>query len=198
MRHATVIAAAVFAGMVCSGAMAVEKPRLNPGVPVEQGPFLDPRTGSYFELRVSKRVHNYWHLAVNDAASLTYKGRQGRLAVIKDPETLDFIRENFRFNEETWIGLRFYCKFRKLVSVTGETHPLRNQMWAPSWHRGENCRTQSQWAYMPILLSMDGRSEAAWQATGPSKVFKSYLVEYPAPPPQVNAPEAPASPASDN
>ena len=133
MRHATVIAAAVFAGMVCSGAMAVEKPRLNPGVPVEQGPFLDPRTGSYFELRLNRIAHPYWHLAKELAVEKTYKGRRGRLAVVKDPETLGFIREHFRFNEEAWIGLQFYCKFRKLVWVSGEIQPLRNPgMWAPA------------------------------------------------------------------
>lgn len=197
MRYSTVIAAALLGSIAWSGAIAAEKPRYNPGVPVAQGPVHDSRTGSYFELLVSKRAHNYWHLARDEAGSRTYKGRRGRLAVIKDLETLEFVREHFRLNEEAWIGLQFYCRFRKLVWVSGETQPLRNPgMWAPTWYRNQNMRcTTQRWDTMPIYLTREGEAEVSWQATGPAKTFVSFLVEYPPPPAEAKEPatEAPRS-----
>lgn len=200
MRASTAIAALLLAGVVCTGAMAVEKPPAG-STPVPQGPYFDARTGSYFELRLSKGIKPNWHNTMALASQLTYKGRRGRLAVVKDIETLDFLRENFRFNDETWIGLRFFCGFRKLLWVTGEIQPLNSPgMWAPQWYANPRirCRATSL-EYMPVFITQEtGSGVVSLQATGPAKYQESYIVEYPAPPSDEKASDQTDTEASAN
>ncbi len=157
--------------------------------PVYQGPFLDPHTNSYFELRVDNgRNHKkpHWKTAYSRAARLSYQGRRGRLAIVNDTKTLEFIRKKFEFREEAWIGLRFYCKVRKLIWVNGQPEPLHNRrLWHAQWYRNPliKCGKLTTGHYMPVYLTSEASGQAYWQASGPSKFFVSYLVEYPAPPP---------------
>jgi len=190
MRTSTAIAAFLLAGIAWSGAMAVEKPPKG-RTAYEQGPFYDPRTGSYFELRLNRVRNLYWRIARKEAASVTYKGRRGRLAVVKDQETLDFIREHFRINGATWIGLQFYCKYRKLMWVTGELQPLGGTtMWAPRWYRNpENRCVTSNMAAMPVYLTPEADGPVLWQASSRNKTFRSFLVEYPARPAEAKTPD---------
>lgn len=183
MRYATVFAGCLLVMVAGLAALAVEKPP-SASVGVEQGPFYDPRTGSYFELRVSNVRRPNWHNTRIEAARLSYEGRRGRLAVVKDLETLNFLREHFRFNDEAWIGLQFFCKFRKLMWITGEIQPLNSPgMWAPRWYRNEDVRCiNANIDYMSVYLTKEAVGTVSWQAVGQEKFQKTYIVEYPAPP----------------
>jgi len=164
-------------------AYPVEKPPPS-SRPVAQGPILDQESGSYFELRLHKKGDptRHWDGAQRAAAGSTYQGRPGRLAVIKDLRTLNFIRENFRLSQPAWIGMRFYCGFRKLMWVTGEIQPLKSPgMWAPSWHRTDIKCGNNNFQYMPIYLTEETSGSVSWQASGPAKAFNTYLIEYPKP-----------------
>lgn len=198
MRTSTAIAAFLLAGVAWSGAIAVEKPAYNPDRAVEQGPFLDPRTGSYFELRINRVNHGYWGYAKKQASSRSYKGRRGRLAVIKDAETLEFLREHFRVNRPTWIGLMFYCKYRKLMWVTGEIQPLHVPgLWAPRWYRNPQIRcTTERISSMPVFLTPEEHGPVFLQASGPSKSFHSFMIEYPAPPSEAKTQDGDAGEAA--
>lgn len=162
-------------------AAAEKPPRASKNV--VQGPIFDPDSKSYFELRIDNR-EGYWIRANEIARTLSYKGRKGRLALIKNKKNLEFIRENFRFNIETWIGMQFFCKYRKLIWVTGELQPLKSPgMWVPQWYRNKKvtCRNQNL-QYMPVYLTNESKPyPVGWQASGSSKGHISYLVEYPAP-----------------
>src|SRR3546814_2688943 len=82
-----------------------------------------------------------------------------------------FIREEFRLNEEAWIGLRFFCKFRKLLWSTGEVHPLQeNTLWARQWYMGDAilCKN-TNYVYLPIFLTREKSGGIYWQAAGPRK-----------------------------
>ena len=143
----------------------------------------DPVSGSYFELRSRYKSVRHWDQAHKAAAGMVYKGRRGRLAVVKDERTLNFIQQNFTLNIPTWIGMRFFCKFRKLVWVTGEIQPLKSPgMWAPRWHRTDIKCSNNNISYMPVYLTSEDTGGVAWQASGPGKYFPNFLVEYPAPP----------------
>lgn len=155
-----------------------------------QGPLYDNSNDTYYELRVDNRTlvagrytHFFWSDAKHRAAKSTYKNRRGRLAVIRDQQTLDFIRRKFEIREEAWIGLRFYCRFRKLMWVTGEIHPLSAKaFWDRHWNRqdGVDCRTNPQIGYMGVYLTPSDKG-AYWQAVGSGKGFWGYFVEYPPP-----------------
>lgn len=192
-RRAAALAAGAALLLVVAAPDTAARPPLGQ-TPVAQGPILDPGTGSYFELRVDNaagRLRPEWETANRRARSLVHKGRPGRLAVVGDMETLNFIRDNFRINEAAWIGLRFFCRFRQLVWVTGEIHPInRRDLWAPQWYLSDQVLCgNANIPYMPIFLTDERSGRVYWQATGPAKFFVSYFVEYPAPP----APESPSS-----
>ena len=183
-RSLTVLIVAVCMLCLSGPVMAVKKPakgQLN----VRQGPIYNPQTNSYFELRVDFGYEGgpNWKNAHRSAAALTYKGQKGRLAVVNNLNTLKFVREHFRLNREVWIGLRYFCKFRKLVWVTGELQPLQSPgMWARQWFRKKNvtCRTVNL-EYMPVYVTSENFGSVVWQASGPRKFRNGYLVEYPNP-----------------
>lgn len=136
-------------------------------------------TNSYFELREDlPGAHPRWWHAEDIARRQFHRGARGRLAVIRDHETMDFVRKHFDIKQETWIGARFFCTFHKLVWVDGEVHePTDYSNWAAKWHRTDIRCPDVTW--MPIYLRPAG-SNLFWQASGPNKAFHSYLVEYPA------------------
>lgn len=183
MKIGQSVLAIVFAGLVGFPSIAAAAGWKN------QGPIFDPKTKSYFELRVdNKRGGNKpnWQQAHANASRLFHEGRRGRLAVIKNLDTLQFVRENFSVDHPTWIGLRFYCQFRKLIWVTGEIHSLRDsKLWHRQWYRNQQTRcranTPKAGGYMPVYLTPKTDGPVAWQASGAAKFFDYYMVEYPAP-----------------
>ncbi len=94
------------------------------------GPYYNAATSSYFEL---VRLEGYtWQQASIEAANRKYKDTSGRLAMINRPETHVFIVRNFIFNDNTWIGLRFFCEDSKLEWDGGTSHAgARFANWSP-------------------------------------------------------------------
>jgi hypothetical protein len=152
-----------------------------------QGPILDPRTGSYFEIVDRRDVHYQganWREANKLAAQKKYQDRIGRLAVVADPETLNFVKSKFNLQFETWIGLRYFCRFRKLLWTTGNVQPLKPMatMWAPQWHRTNiTCDTQTDMEYMPVYITRSSEGPSTIQASGIEKRMYYSLIEYPKP-----------------
>lgn len=160
-------------------------------------PVYDPVSKSYFELRNDNggapRKPASWGTARLNASKHMYKGRRGRLAVVKTQATHEFLRRNFPFifgNRPTgaWIGLRYWCKFRRLQWVTGEFfEPGSFGPWAPQWYRVKHtsCSQRGSGAaikgYMPVYYLPTDRG-FQWQASGPLKHFTMYIIEYPAGP----------------
>ncbi len=144
-------------------------------------PVYNPKTKSYFELRLDSVL--YWQEANAKAMSLSYKGVRGRLAVVANQETHNFLHRSFKLEAETWIGLQYWCSFRKLLWVTGKLHDRSAfSPWAADWNRPgiapcEDAATRIS-GFMPVYYLPHSRG-FRWQAVGSSKGFDRYLVEYP-------------------
>ncbi len=150
-------------------------------------PVYNPHTKSYFELRDDntdgKIRDGVWQAAHAHAASLSYKGARGRLAIVADLETHEFLNRNFRIDNATWIGLRYWCTFRKLTWSDGSIHePAAFSAWAQSWHRMDlppcTAAGTAQTGYMSVYY-LPTPGGMRWQAVGSSKGFRRYFVEYP-------------------
>jgi hypothetical protein len=147
------------------------------------GPFYNPETNSYFQ--IYEKNTSTWDKMNKFATRLRYKGQRGHLAIIKDPQILKFVQKNFsKFwraggGHEVWIGLRYFCKYSKLMWVDGKLQgPKVSGMWHPQWYRTPiRCSNRG---YMPVYLIPRGRGSLFWQASGPNKGFSHYMVEYPA------------------
>ena len=143
---------------------------------------LDPESKSYFELRNDGGT---WLKAQQRAAGLVYKGIRGRLAVVENPGVHSFLRETFKIRHATWIGLRYWCKFRALQWVTGSIHKASEfSPWAARWKRENDlapCTGAStkQTGFMPVYYTPVSKG-FRWQAVDSGKGFKWYFVEYPA------------------
>lgn len=151
-------------------------------------PLYSPHSKSYFELRSDKK-NALWSEAQEAAEKLVYKGARGRLAVVRGIEVHQFLFRNFRLLEETWIGLRFWCRFKKLQWIDGRIHPRDGfNYWDPRWYRYYGSADPGlQWCqsngsarsgYMPVYYLPSDKGYR-WQAVDSSKVFNYYLVEYP-------------------
>ena len=142
-------------------------------------PIYNPGTKSYFELRVDLPNPPQWGTAVRYARTKIFKGVRGRLAVVKDLQTHSFLKANFELREEAWIGLRYFCSFRKLVWADGTEQPRTAfRMWAKKWYRTDVRCGKQRIQFMPIYY-MPTNKGFKWQASGPAKYFVSYFVEYP-------------------
>lgn len=160
------------------------------GGPVYEKPIYDPASKSYFELVHVRKAEapsaaipalDFQH-ALASASSRTYKGVRGRLAVVDSRETHEFIMLNLRPDAETWIGLRYYCKLRKLKWSNG-TFMSRNsfQAWHTSWDQSGNAgcvRNAGEADWMPVAYTSVAEG-FRWVAKGAHKVYTALLVEYP-------------------
>lgn len=142
-------------------------------------PIYNPATKSYFALveKPSYLKYMQWGVARDEASKKRYQGVRGRLAVINSQETHDFLRHHFRLSSETWIGLTYWCKFRKLQWVNGELHPRNEfEVWERPWYRNQHITCGNQrMAYMGVYYL----PEFVWQASGIAKSFNYYFIEYP-------------------
>ncbi|MEK9644533.1 MAG: hypothetical protein VW547_03220 [Alphaproteobacteria bacterium] len=120
--------------------------------------------------------------AQKKAASIEFKGVQGRRGIVSDLETHSFLRANFQFGSTTWIRLRFFCSIRRLVWVDGAEHKRSEfKVWARQWFRNAEvlCRNQTKLGFMPVYYLSDDKG-FKWQAARSVKSgFRAYLVEYP-------------------
>jgi len=118
-----------------------------------------------------------WKDAVALADKRTHKRRQGQLAIVDGPELHRFLTETFSFDAPTWIGLRYWCRYRRMMWVNGTTHAHADfQAWANPWHRTQVTCSHNDIPYMPVYYTSRGQ----WQASGTVKRFMAYLVAYPA------------------
>ncbi len=161
-------------------AMAASKP----GAP----PLYNSASKSYFQLFELPLAHqNRWLFVRRAANSKYFKGVRGRLAVVDSVETHQFIVQNFDLSEEIWIGLRYWCNYR-MLKWNGEapyspSDPGRFSAWHSQWYRNPETACQSQetgeMAFMGVYYRPVGKGNARWQADGPSKAFRRFLVEFP-------------------
>ena len=169
-------------------------------------PVYNPDTKSYFELYtpadqtyIEEGGNIYglsWTVAKTMAQKLTYKGVRGRLAVVNTREIHNFLKEKFHPTKPAWIGLRYWCKFKKLQWVTGEAFDRKKDFsaWGPMWDQNTTRNyvrlgQQSQAADCSAMFSgtlnylgvhywsMDEGFE--WNANGYAKHFDALFVEFP-------------------
>lgn len=146
------------------------------------GPHYNPKTKSYFAL-IDLGYHGggHWEKVNGMAGNYWHKNTRARLAVVPDRETHRFLVDKFarHIREPAWIGLRYFCDFRKLLWVNGkilERSPAN--VWHPKWHRSNVTCESAGLNYMPVTLVRTG-SNVRWQATGQAKFFDMMVVEYP-------------------
>jgi hypothetical protein len=143
-------------------------------------PFYDKASGSYFQLIPAyKRMS--WEIAREDAASHSYKGRVGRLAVIKSYKThIDLLKHlSVDVIDNAWIGLQYLCGSRALAWTDGTYfRPGEFSNWSVHWANSDfsdDCTS----GYMGVTLSPS--EGLRWLAYEQQKGFDWYVVEYPAP-----------------
>jgi hypothetical protein len=148
-------------------------------------PILDKANGSYYEVvAFGPPFQLPWEDAKMEADARVYKGRQGRLGVVKDAETHEFIAKHFAAQVDAyiWIGLTYHCDSRQLIWEDGTLFkPGEFSAWGSRWYRNQPMECIAERPYMPVAY-MPATRGFVWQATGPAKFFEYYLVEYPAPP----------------
>jgi len=157
-------------------------------------PAYNPETKSYFEyyfpgtgLLYDASKQYGWEEASNVAATRTFHGVRGRLAVIKTPETNKFIVEHLKPEDGTWIGLRYYCELRTLRWVTGEFWPLDGyQNWGKVWNTEGTTpmgkeRASCAGQYIPWMgvHYWGPKGNFKWNANGSGKRFGWMIIEYP-------------------
>ena len=141
------------------------------------------KTKSYFQyIEHDVQDSQSWETADRLARKLVYKGVRGRLAIVTDDEVNTFLRQTFSPRTYTWIGLRYSCRYRRLIWVNGElVKPKDYQNWARVWYRNAPVTCEAQpgsFPFMPIYY-LPADHGFRWQASGPKKRMYSYFVEYP-------------------
>jgi len=162
-------------------------------------PVLFPGTGAYYELvnirnqypgRFGRKGVTGWHQVKALAEERFHEGRRGRLAVVNSKEISDFLRDTFKPVRPAWIGLRYWCSFKRLQWVTGESiRPGDFENWGRDWNvnggsptipnRVTQCRRTGH-DYWPVHY-WSVRNGFRWNANGMFKHFRAFFVEYPAP-----------------
>ena len=141
-----------------------------------------------------------WPQVYKLATKLIYKGRRGRLAIVRSKAVNDFLRDTFKPDQPAWIGLRYWCKFHKFMWVDLTIlRPGDYRNFGRIWNRGgtgggnarAGCLTVPGWQpvhYWPVINSGGWASGAKmerfgfhWNANGFGKHWRSFFVEYPPP-----------------
>ena len=170
------------------------------GKPAEPGagkerynkPIYNPETKSYFEnynpapdLVYDPDYIYDWLQSKVIAEGRTFHGVRGRLAVVKNKETNDFIVKHFKPDNGTWIGLEYMCDDRILRWSTGEIWPLSGyQNWGRPWNiegTSPYGRVRSSCTSLNPMGVHYWGSEAGykWNANGGAKKFGYMIIEYP-------------------
>jgi hypothetical protein len=152
------------------------------------GPFYDEHAKSYFALVGIAPGDIAWGKARAQAEKLVFKNVHGRLAIVRDQQTHDFIEKTFRgIHHQAFVGLRFWCQLSKLQWVDG-TSPPDNTFapWNQPWYRSQydSCAAlhPSATTYMGVHYETPEESSTGTlvlRAAGPAKKFSFYLVEFP-------------------
>ena len=161
---------------------------------VTNKPVYNPHTKSYFELVpvsfaegdvgiAGSEPGMFWDSAQRGAQNRVFKGVQGRLAVLRDLPTTEWVETTFQPPQEIWIGLRYQCSIRQLQWSDG-TYFKRGdwQIWDRHWYQGAGAPCQggsggtSTWAGVTLANTGNG---VYWISWGDKKTFDNYLVEFP-------------------
>lgn len=161
--------------------------------PLYDKPVYDPASKSYFELVLIRTTqYSYgghpevrWEQADGLARARVYNGVHGRLAVIRNLETHEFLELTFQPVFNAWIGLRYWCSNRTLQFTDG-TLWTRSMfgVWDAKWDQSavkDPCgeyHTNRKPQYMPVAYNSikDG---FRWIAKEWHKAYYCYFVEYP-------------------
>ncbi|MAU42112.1 MAG: hypothetical protein CMF31_10890 [Kordiimonas sp.] len=175
------VSAAPTAAPVATTPPAPKLPTIATSDKVLSGPYYNPKTKSYFAMlqMPSHYANNRWQNAEAKARSSTLMGTPGHLAIIKTYDTHAFIRDNLKPVKASWIGMKYDCGSKTLSWVDGsDGSKQRFKAWHARWHRTNITCTTQHIPFMPVyyLPLHDG---FRWQASGPSKEFFEYMVEYP-------------------
>jgi hypothetical protein len=157
-------------------------------------PVIDKDNDTYYQLVSVRKFwpNRYkndsvrWYQANSLAFAMSFQGRRGRLAIVPNREVYEFLRDTFRIDAEAWIGLRYWCNYKKFTWLNGETHKLSNfQIWGAPWNIGGSHRYESS----PLVCSPSvqywpvhyWRTEYGfnWNANGDKKEMPLFFVEYP-------------------
>ena len=154
-----------------------------------------PGTKNYYELVGAEAGDSHrgalvmeitWERAMRKATRRSYKGVQGRLAVVRSEKLHTFLKRTFRPDQITWIGLRYWCRFNRMQWVNGDFHDRSDyQRWDTVWARlGGRPHGQSKprchgaaW-YWPVHYWGVGYG-FRWNANDMQKEGHAYFVEYP-------------------
>lgn len=119
-----------------------------------------------------------WAQAREEAQRITHQGQRARLAVIPNMQVHACVSQKLvpKAKSEAWIGLRYWCPYRKLQWATGEMRAhSKPSPWALRWSRYGTCQTQ----YTGVYYTTDTKR---WQAVESTKRFRYMIVEYPSEP----------------
>lgn len=163
-------------------------------------PIYNPATKSYFELyspdpsvlhEGNLIQHITWNVAKKMAERRKYHGTPGRLAVVKTRQVHEFLRDRFQPDHPAWIGLRYWCYFKKLQWVTGEVYPVTAfAKWGRVWNEGAIypgqkdgqpawCDTENKHSGMHGVHYWSMSQGFFWNANGQDKYFSAMFIEYP-------------------
>lgn len=148
---------------------------------ISAGPYYNPASKSYFELFRMQNLPGMqarWWGAKILAEKSFFKNTQGRLAIVRDLATHQFILRNFTA-DNYWIGLQYFCGTRTLKWVDGtDATQSKFSAWDIQWSNTHiRCGDMN---YMPTHYTSSTLTKALrWRASGPNKAYRMYLVEYP-------------------
>jgi hypothetical protein len=147
-------------------------------------PVYDPEAKRYFALmHIDTRPYGNQYPKVQiQAASQTFKGVKGRLAIVDTAEVHEFLLKTFRPNhyQAIWIGLRYLCRAKQLEWSDGRLwKPGSFAAWdARGWNQDVFTCTKpddpNDWAPVAYSPEMQG-----WIAKGRDKGFPWYFLEFP-------------------
>lgn len=152
-------------------------------------PVYNPDSKSYFQLFGDNENPGTWEAARQRAAMKTFKGVQGRLAVVDSAAIHNFVLRTFNLTQRkaaVWIGLRYWCAAHLLQWGTDRpfepSDPDHFKMWHAQWSRSDESACgltkSAKVGFAPVYYRTIGNI-TRWQAVGAAKYFSFYLVEFP-------------------
>jgi len=146
-------------------------------------PVYNPDTNSYFVLKRGLGSGR-WADALSKAPKTFYKGVRGRLAVIPDAKTDKWVYKNLQLSKlgdvSVWMGMRYWCRHRKLMFSNGDIHPLKAYSnWRRPWYRQKKTNCPKWWGSRGFMGVTIQSKTGKWMAAGMHKGFQNYIVEYP-------------------
>ena len=151
-------------------------------------PVYNPATKSYFELvdgahglttGYNAAEGPTWRQANEEAQARVYKNVRGRLAIIRDSATHQFLATTFRPEQEAWIGLRYWCQLHQAQWTDGKYLSRQDfQIWNKQWPADPYaCNSNQATEYAGIAYRRP--PEFNWIGVGIAKRFYVFFVEYP-------------------